>query len=191
MDIKDDLKNIKIELQEEPSEEEQLKKLKRKKIAIAAVGLFLAALLIIYLIPGNYILFIIEGQFASSKLEGSTVELETGGKVIFDRAVYEELKQLYLEEQETEFKVCLIGEKKGEDYYISGLSIPETESKSFAHVSAELCPKEAIIPLHTHPYKHCIFSEQDIQNFEAVKAVNPDAIIGLMCETDRFNFYGY
>jgi len=192
MDIEDDLKSAKIELLPELSEEEKLKRQKRKKIVIAIISLFLATIVIVYLIPGNYVLSIIGGQLASSKLDQNfVVELDNGGKVIFEAGVYAELKQLYLEEQETEFKVCLDGWKEGKDYYISGLNIPETYAQSFAHVSAELCSNNTIIPLHTHPYKHCILSEQDIQNYEAVKAVNPDAIIGLMCEIARFNFYGY
>lgn len=192
MTVEDDLKNIKIELRKEPSKEEELKRLRRKKIFVAVTGLFLAVLLVSYLIPGNYILYLVEGHFSSYKLNSDlTIDLKNGGKIIFNETVYEELKQLYFAEQKNEFKVCLQGRKEGANYYIAGLYRPEIFGQSFSHVSAELCDENTIIPLHTHPYKHCIFSLQDIRNYEAVRKKNSDAIIGLMCEVDRFNFYGF
>ena len=68
--------------------------------------------------------------------------------------------------------------------------MPKAFGQSVSHVSAELCNSNTIVALHSHPYKRCIFSEQDIKSYEAARQINPDAIIGLMCEADRFGFYG-
>jgi len=191
MDVEDDLKNLEIK-ENELSEEDELKRLKRRKIIIGVIGIFLTFLVMSYLLPGNYIFSIIEGKLVSSTLNSDfTVDLNNGSKVVFDEQVYGELKGLYFANQKTEFKVCLIGEKDGKDYLVSNLTLPKTISQSFSQVTAELCKKDAIISLHTHPYEHCIFSAQDIKSYDAVRTVNPNAIIGLMCGPDRFSFYGY
>jgi xanthine/uracil/vitamin C permease (AzgA family) len=188
MDVEDDLKNAKIEIKE-IDEEEELRKLKRKKIFIAILGIFMAVLVITYLVPGSYVLSILEGQVTSYKLNSDlTIDLKNGDKIIFDNSTYEQLKQMYFAEQRSEFKACLEGYKENSNYLVTGLYVPETLSQSFSHVTANLCNNSTIISLHTHPYMHCIFSYQDIQGLDAVRKVNPDAIIGLMCETNRFNF---
>jgi len=188
MDVEDDLKNAKIEIKK-VDEEEELRNLKRKKIFIAILGIFLVVLLITYLVPGSYVLSILEGQVTSYKLNSDlTIDLKNGGKIIFDNSTYEQLKQMYFAEQRSEFKACLEGYKENSNYLVTGLYVPETLSQSFSHVTADLCNNSTIISLHTHPYMHCIFSYQDIRGLDAVRKVNPDAIIGLMCETNRFNF---
>jgi xanthine/uracil/vitamin C permease (AzgA family) len=188
MNVDDDLKNAKIEIKK-VDEEEELRNLKRKKIFIAILGIFLVVLLITYLVPGSYVLSILEGQVTSYKLNSDlTIDLKNGGKIIFDNSTYEQLKQMYFAEQRSEFKACLEGYKENSNYLVTGLYVPETLSQSFSHVTADLCNNSTIISLHTHPYMHCIFSYQDIRGLDAVRKVNPDAIIGLMCETNRFNF---
>lgn len=171
-----------------PEEESKLRRI-LFKIFLIIVSLFLLFLFISYLVPGNYILNILEGRIVSAELnEDLTLNLKNE-KVIFKPEVYFELRDLYFKEQKNEFKVCLIGYKIENDYYISDLDIPKTYDQSFASVTANLCNKNTIIPLHSHPYKHCIFSQQDIKSYEAFKEINQDAIIGLMCEVNRFNFY--
>lgn len=188
MDARDDLKNVKI-VSKKIDEEEELRKLKRKKTFIAILSIILAVLVITYLVPGGYVLSILEGQATSYELNSDlTIDLKNGGKIVFDNSTYEQLKQMYFAEQRSEFKACLEGYKKGLNYFITDVYLPETHSQSFSHVTAELCNSSTIIPLHTHPYKHCIFSYQDMKGLDAVRKVNPDAIIGLMCEIDRFNF---
>ena len=156
------------------------------------MALFLILIVLTYLVPGNNLLDIIEGRFVSYPLEEDFfVSLRSGGKVIFGSEVYEELKIIYLEEQKNEFKVCLIGNKFGDDYKINDLKKPVIYNQDVFSVSAEQCGKETLIPLHSHPKNRCIFSFQDIKSYEAFKKINPDAIIGLMCEQKRFSFYGY
>jgi|SRR3989344_2225620 len=163
-----------------------------KRIFIIIMALFLIMLILTYLVPGNNILSILEGRFVSVPIEEDfTANLDNGGKVVFSSSVYEELKQIYLKEQKNEFKVCLVGNKILDRYYITELRTPKTISQDVFSVYAEQCSKETLIPLHSHPFKHCIFSSQDIKSYELFKEINKDAIIGLMCEPARFNFYGY
>jgi len=152
------------------------------------IALFLIFLFISILIFGWNIMGILEGKVESSKLEGFSVEFDDG-IVVFDKEVYEELKEIYVENQKTEVKICLKGYKDGEIYYINGLEMPEMYEKSVFHVVSEGCDSETIISMHTHPFKHCIFSKKDIESYELFKEVNEDGIIGLMCEIDRFTFY--
>ena len=190
MDVEDDLRNLKIDIKE-ANPEEELRKQKRKKLFIAALGLLLVVMTVIYLVPGDYVLSILEGQVTSYKLNDDlTIDLNGDSKVIFDNSTYQQLRELYFAEQRSEFKACLTGHKSGNEYIVTGVYQPETLSQSFSHVSAELCNADTIISLHTHPYKHCTFSLTDVIGLDSVRKVNENAIIGLMCEPDRFNFYG-
>lgn len=163
-----------------------------KRIITIVIALSLILLVLTYLIPGNDLIQILQGRFVSAPLEEDfTVDLNNKGKVIFYSEVYNELKQIYLKEQKNEFKVCLVGNKINNNYYIYDLETPYIVSQDVFSVLAEECSKETLIPLHSHPYKHCIFSSQDIKSHERFKKINPEAIIGLMCEPVRFSFYGY
>src|SRR3990172_10747711 len=193
MDVEDDLKNVKesdLDIIEELTEEEKRKRERLKKFLVAATGIFLAAITIVYLVPGGYVLNILEGQIESYTInEDFVIDLKDSKQVVFNETVYNELLAMYFAEQRSEFKACLEGYKEVSSYYVTGVYQPEMYSQSFSHVSSELCNKDTIIPLHTHPYKHCTFSLTDIRGLDSVRKVNPDAIIGLMCEPDRFNFY--
>ena len=186
--MEDELIATPEEIEAELTEEDSPFKRTVKKIALGVIGLFLAMLIFTYLIPGTYVMSVLEGMFVSAKLQNFTVPVQEG-HVIFEGAVYKELKEIYLAEQRNEFKVCLGGYKEGDDYYVNSLYKPIIHSQSFSHVSAEQCPAETIIPLHSHPYKSCIFSAQDIQSYEHFQSINPEAILGLICEVDRFSFY--
>lgn len=158
-----------------------------EKVLFILLGLFMLSIIIIYFLPGD-VFSILQGRIDSSKLKGFTAEYDSG-KVVFSEEVYSELKQLWLDNQETEIKMCLTGEKVGDDYFIDDLELPKTYYKTVVSVTAEDCSAETLIPMHTHPFRHCLFSEADIKSYEAFKARNPDAMIGLMCEVDRFGFY--
>jgi hypothetical protein len=167
------------EIVEELPEEEP----KKKWLAILA-AIFLLSIVVVYFLPGD-VFSVLQGRLESSKLDGFEAEYD-GGKVIFDKAVYEMLREIYINNQKTETKVCLTGEKVGDDYYINGIEIPEIFSATVYQVISEGCG-DALIPMHTHPFRHCLFSEQDIKSYESLS--NKDAMIGLMCEIDRFSFY--
>ena len=185
MDVEDDLREI-----TEKDIEKTAKEIKYNKIIIAAIGVFMILLVVPYFIFGNNIFYIIEGKFVSEKIKNDFSVLFESGKVIFENGTYNKLKEFYLANQKNEFKVCLVGKKENKNYLVSELYVPKTFGQSVSHVSAELCNSNTIVALHSHPYKRCIFSEQDIKSYEAARQINPDAIIGLMCEADRFGFYG-
>ncbi len=171
---------------EEPVEE-LLEEKPKNKILLIALGLFMLFIVVTYFLPGD-VFSIIEGRLESSKLEGFEAEYDRG-KVVFSRGVYEMLREIYINNQKTETKVCLTGEKVGDDYYIDKIYIPETYSATVYQVISEGCNKDDLIAMHTHPERHCLFSEQDIESYENFREVNPDAMIGLMCEINRFSFY--
>jgi len=184
MDVEDDLREI-----TEKDIDKTAKETKYEKIIIAAVSIFLVLLVVPYFIFGDNIFYVIEGKLVSEKIKNDFSVSFDSGKVIFENGTYNKLKEFYFANQKNEFKVCLIGNKKKNNYFISDFYSPKTFGQSVSHVSAELCNDSAIVALHSHPYKRCIFSEQDIKSYEAGKQANPDAIIGLMCEADRFGFY--
>ena len=181
-------------MQEEHEEyEEEKSPIKRfiKKTVIFIVGVFLLILIVSYTAIGGYLFPVIDSLTSSYVLEDYSIVLPDGSRVVFEPEAYEKLKAIYFAEQKYEFKVCLLGRKQGASYIIHGLKVPEMHSQSFSRVVSELCDEETIIPLHSHPRLWCRFSNQDIRSHEAFLRVNPDALVGLMCDTDRFNFYGY
>ena len=166
---------------------EPVKKSKFSKLVVYILAIFLLSITVVYFLPGD-VVQVIEGRGESSKLDEFTVDFE-GGTVVFDPVIYQKLKDYYLSEEGPEIKVCLKGKIEGNKYYITNYFVPEIYSQSAFHVSSEGCSADTIIPLHSHPFKHCLFSEQDISSYRAFKEKNPEAIVGLMCEVDRFNFY--
>ena len=160
-----------------------------KKVFFFLIGLFLVLLIVSYSFSGGYIAPIVASYFVSYSLDDNfSVDLGES-KIIFDPAIYEELKGIYFAEQKNEFKVCLLGEKKG-DYFVNGLAMPE-QTGSFNRVVSSLCDKDTIITLHSHPRRWCRFSEQDIRSYEQFLLINPEAVLGLICDTNKFNFYLY
>ena len=158
-----------------------------KKIILILIGMFLLILILSYFLLGD-LFYVFEGRGSSFEIENFIVEFKNG-KIIFKENVYNDLKSIYFYNQEKEIKVCLIGEKT-DNYYISDFYIPEIISNDFRSVVSEECDERSLISLHTHPYKRCLFSDQDIKNYESFKKINKDGIIGIMCEKRRFSFYG-
>jgi len=162
-----------------------------KRALLIGIGVVLVILFVSYLSGGDWLYPILEGRVESDVIGADyIVNVTETVRVVFAPDVYRELLRLYYDQPEHEFKACLIGTKSGNDYLIDDLSLPETYQRSFAHVIAEQCPPVTIVSLHTHPFKHCIFSDVDIESYDAFLTVNPDAIIGLMCEPERFTFHG-
>lgn len=173
-------------------EEEESKLVKfLKRMAILAMGLVLIILIISLSLPQDFLASLVESDTGEAEGKQYYINLDNGAKIIFDSKVYDSLLQNYLAEQKNEIKVCLTGTKENLNYFITGLYLPQVHSHSYNQVRAELCSKETIIDLHSHPYRSCIFSKVDENALKTVREINPDAIMGLMCETDRFNFMGY
>ncbi|MDP4012070.1 MAG: hypothetical protein Q8R00_00480 [Candidatus Nanoarchaeia archaeon] len=181
----DVLKDIKEKFEEEES---KLKKFIKRAI-ILFISIFLIFLFLSYLGPGWRILDILEGQAASSNIEDLIVKFNNN-TLSFKPEVYSALKQMWTDNQDKEFAVCLYGTKFNNLLEINDYKIPKVKSSSFIHVQAEFCEEDSLISMHKHPAKSCIFSDQDILYYNAYKEIKSDAIIGLICEEDRFSFYG-
>ncbi|HLD87322.1 MAG TPA: hypothetical protein VJB12_04620 [Candidatus Nanoarchaeia archaeon] len=162
---------------------------KSKKAIIIAMALFLILVTLIYLLPGTAIDYL-RASFSTYTIEDSMIFLPQGRSIAFENNVYGELLDSYHKNQKTETKFCLMGSLQEDTYRITSLMQPNIYSQSFSHVSSAPCPQGTIIDLHTHPYKSCFFSAQDLRTYESVKAKNPDALLGMMCEKDRFALYG-
>lgn len=159
-----------------------------------------SAILVIILIFLTYTgggsgLEFLKSRVVSYKINGNIININNNQRIVFvndltNQDIYSELKQFYLTNQEKEFIVCLTGNKTNNDYYITGLYVPDIYQQTVYSVTSEQCNSETIIPMHSHPPNRCIFSDQDIESFNRFREKNPDAIFGVMCDVDRFGFYG-
>ena len=160
-----------------------------KRILTLGIALLLLLLLLVYFVPGYDLLSILEGKTVSDVVDNYRITLADGRVILFNPDVYAQLRQLYLDNQHQEFSACLLGLKQDNIYSLTRLVQPKTYEQDIFHVRAEMCMKETLIALHSHPYKHCIFSEADIQYYNAFAKLNKEGLIGVMCELDRFGFY--
>ena len=173
-----------MEYEEEIIEEEEHT---RKKWPIVAMAIFLILLTVSLSFASGNIREIIVSLAESSLIEDGLVEQEV--TVHFDNETYDSILELYNEDLANEFKVCLMGYYDGE-YHVTSLYYPEVYSQAYNQVVSEICPEETLISLHSHPYRHCTASDQDLENLENAKEEKEYALIGIMCEEERFHFYG-
>ena len=175
-----------MEKTEHVEEEEKPSLLRR--ISVASMGLFLVFLMLsTFLVWGN-VGEMVAGWIESETVEDGLVELEDFS-VTFSNSTYDVLQDIYEENQQYETKVCLFGFVEGSVYNITYVYQPVIYSQQFNQVVSEACPSDTLIALHSHPYGHCIASEQDLSNLEVSKQVNENAVVGVMCDYDRFSFY--
>tara|TARA_Y100000310_G_scaffold316748_1_gene368878 strand:+ start:7055 stop:7582 length:528 start_codon:yes stop_codon:yes gene_type:complete len=158
-----------------------------KKISVSVISLFLMFLIVSFTFTGA-VGDIVASLIESETIEDGLVELEDFS-VQFVGNSYDILLDVYNNNLEYETKVCLKGYVEENKYYVDEVYLPVIYSQTFNQVVSEACPTDTLIALHSHPYRHCIASEQDLSNLETAKLVNPDAIIGIMCEEERFSFY--
>tara|TARA_Y100000310_G_C20695329_1_gene825273 strand:- start:4683 stop:5204 length:522 start_codon:yes stop_codon:yes gene_type:complete len=169
----------------EEIEEEQPSLL--KKVSVLIMSLFLIFLIVSFTFTG-VLGDIVASLIESETIEDGLVELEDFS-VQFDGDSYEVLLGVYNDNQEYETKVCLFGYIEDDVYHVDEVYLPVIYSQTFNQVVSEACPTDTLIALHSHPYRHCIASEQDLSNLEIAKLNNPNAVIGVMCEEERFSFY--
>ena len=173
-------------------EDEEIIKNKTKKKRILTISVLLIALVVINSYSGYHIINYFNTLMVSTTIDNNfEMNLKYGGKINFDIKTFTKLQNYYLKNQELEFKACLTGKKDNNDYYVTGMYFPKMIQQTVHSVRAEMCNKETIISLHTHPYLSCIFSEQDMKTYSKFIITNPDSIYGLMCAKNRFTFYGY
>ena len=162
---------------------------KFRKVIIILIAIFLIILLITYLLTNSLIRNIFVGIVESSKVNDNIVNINSTNKLIFQNNTYNELLNIYDNNPELEFKVCLKGGIENSDYLINEVYIPETYLQTHSSVIAEPCPTDTLVDMHSHPIKRCLPSEQDFKSFESFKERNNNAIMSIMCERGRFNFY--
>lgn len=174
----------------EDGELEEEKPYKRVLIKIFAV--VIVGLLLVYFFTLPPIRSIITGLIDSSILHRNVVfikGIESAERLIFLNGSYNNLIRIYDENLGKEFKVCLVGNIVKKDYLIYAIHEPKMFFQSGIKVVAEACPADSLVSMHTHPEKHCLPSQQDLDNFEIFKQGNPKGIMAVMCERGRFNFY--
>jgi len=171
----------------EQEDQEFLEEPKLKKILMFITTIFILFLIGSYFLL-SYPLYPIIGSMSESKLiENNTIELNNFS-IVFTNNTYEKLKEVYLQNQEVEISMCLKG-IKNKDYIITSIYQPEIIEQSFNHVTFKQCSQDSLIMLHSHPFKRCIASYQDIKTLKDRRKINQDNIMLIMCEIDRFTIY--
>ncbi|MEK6933175.1 MAG: hypothetical protein AABW56_05290 [Nanoarchaeota archaeon] len=160
-----------------------------RKVFIMILGTFLILLLVTYFSFNPLIENIFIGLVKSDKIDNNIVNINSTNKLVFQNNTYNDLLNIFDDNIEREFKVCLVGNIEDGDYYINGIYTPKTFSQTSSEVVSEFCDKDTIVDMHSHPLKHCLPSEQDFESFKLFKNINNNAIMGVMCEKGRFNFY--
>jgi len=141
-----------------------------KKLTTIIIAIFLIIIIITYIIPGP-ILKIIEGKLVSNKLNNLSITLKDK-TITFKQETYNELLQVYNNNQIHEFKVCLKGKLTNNIYYINEIEYPLIYSQTIFSVNAKQCSKNTLVSLHSHPENHCIHSWQDtISNKKFKRAI--------------------
>ena len=155
---------------------------------VIAGGVILVFLMLSFVIVSYPIGTIIAGQLQSTLIQGNTLVVgNLSLHFLGDTAT--QLEQLYIGNADVEFSACLVGSVDGADYLITSLYVPTMFSQSFAHVTSEPCAADAIVMLHSHPYKSCRASETDLVTLEKAQERNPDIIMAVLCEPKRASVY--
>ncbi|MAG20460.1 hypothetical protein CL618_03445 [archaeon] len=160
-----------------------------KKVLLIIASIIVVSLLLFYFLVSPQAKNVLYGFIESSKLENQTLQIDKITKIIFNNESLTVLNNLYDQNLDKEFKVCLKGTKTNNIYYIQETIQPKTFLQEFNRVISEPCSKDFLVSLHTHPLKHCLPSQIDIKNFQNFKRKNSDALLAIMCEKDRFNIY--
>lgn len=169
------------EIEEKPS--------KLKKIFITLIYILLLVLILTFLLTNPTIRNAIVGLIQSSTIEDNIIQINSTNKIIFEKDTYPELIDYYNENKEKEFKVCLMGNFENGDYFIYEVYKPKIIFQTYTQVESYPCPSDTLIDMHSHPYRSCLASNQDLKNLERLKINNPNALMAIMCEKERFNFY--
>ncbi|MBR9690944.1 hypothetical protein GOV08_04640 [Candidatus Woesearchaeota archaeon] len=164
-------------------EEDKPSKIKKRII------IFLSVFMIILMVSLSLPLSRLGSRAVSEKIESNyKIELKGGYEIYFEEETYKVIRQRFGLGTD-EFKICLKGRVQEKTYFIFDYYFPEVAHSSFTNVVSKICDKDTLLSLHSHPSMFCIFSKADIASYE--KLDNPDAFIGLICDVDRFNFYGF
>ncbi len=181
MKIEDDLKEI--DFSSDPERPAWI-----KKTIILAAGIFVLVIFLSYLFVTYPIGDIIKGQIESTALQEDTIILPEL-TIIFENNTRQDLLEQYRQQQKVEFSVCFKGYLKENNYHLTSLYLPTTYRQAFNEVIFEPCSEDTLIMLHSHPYKSCLASAQDLDTLNKTKKNNPRIVMVIMCEPERFSVY--
>jgi proteasome lid subunit RPN8/RPN11 len=167
-------------------EEQDIEELPRKRWFVIVMALALIFLMVSFTLTSGSVREVILSLAESATIEDGLVEQDV--TVYFENESYEHLLHLYNENLDQEFKACLQGWYEGV-YSVTAIYEPVMYFQSWNQVISEACPSDTLIALHSHPYRRCTASAQDLANLEVAQEANPTALMGIMCEDDRFHFY--
>jgi len=159
-----------------------------RKIIIFILSILLILMFLSYVVISFGVGDIIGGWAESSFIEGNFVEFNNG-LIEFSEPVLAGLNEIYSNNKDYEFKVCLGGTLEDNRYFINEIIYPKMYTQKYNLVVAEPCPSTSLIDLHSHPLDRCIASQQDIENFSVLKLKNPNALMVIMCRDDLINVY--
>lgn len=179
----------KPKVQENETEEKQEKPPIFKKVLLGAFTIIVILMLIFYFMTTPLMQGIIIGLFESSTVDRNAADIGQGKMLFFENNTHDLLMGIYDRNPEREFKVCLMGEINDGNYFVNEVFEPKMIYQDADKVVAEPCPDETLVSLHSHPFRQCLPSETDLRNFEALKKVNNNTLMAVMCERGRFNFY--
>ena len=168
---------------------EEVKERKLKKFFIISIGAFILIIFLIYILVNSIGSDILAGLISSSEIREDELDFSFNGKLIFMNNSLERLKDIYFSDEGVEFKACLVGYKENDIYFMEDLYIPKIYSQRFNQVIAEPCPSDSLVSLHSHPFRHCLPSQQDFRSFKQFKERNEDALMIVMCEKNRFSVH--
>jgi len=171
---------------EEQIEIEETPKRKRSLIIIGAITLLIILLPAFLTTPTSR--NTLSGLLESSTLDNLRIR-NTDIPVYITQEVNQKLLKFYNQNVGLEFKACLKGYIENNSYFINDIYQPKHFSQTVNQVIAEPCNSEDLISLHSHPRPHCLPSQQDLQNHEKMKKLNPDILLAVMCTENRLNIY--
>jgi hypothetical protein len=162
-------------------------------VGVKVLSISMAIMFVMWIFAGFPIGGIIRGQIESEKIDSGKLKLEEF-TIEFSESALNELLSLYYLNEGMEISVCMQGELDSnivfnDRYLIDSLYVPEIYEQSYSHVNFESCSLDTLIMLHTHPYKSCLASETDLSTLARNQEVNPDIVMLVMCEPERFSVY--
>jgi proteasome lid subunit RPN8/RPN11 len=174
------------ELIEEFNEVHHKKKYK-KHISFFMLGLSLI-LILSYIYLSYPVYDVLAGKIESQKINDNTI-ISRNINIIFQNQTEKIVFEAYKNNPDVETTLCMKGNVQDNNYYITEIYKPVIYSQSFRHVTHQACSQDTIAMFHTHPYKRCVGSSQDIRTLRNAQETNSDTIMIIMCEPDRFSIY--
>ena len=184
--IEEDIEDF---LEQESADEQEFFPSWIKKTFFISMAVF-CVLLITSLIYVQYpVANIILGQIHSQAIDTTTRILEIDNTtLLFTQDLVDMMFATYRDNLNVETSLCLEGTTDGRVYNIISAYEPVIFSQSYTHVSHAPCSDETIVMFHTHPYKSCLPSEQDLLTLQRNQELrNPDIVMLIMCEPNRFS----